>query len=189
MGTAPLEMANFIYVDNSNLWIEGMHVSAVARGLAPDIWTAQTTKICDYDWKVDFGRLYRFLTGGDGDVGRCVLVGSTPPANEALWAEARRRGFEVVLHDRNRNGREKKIDTSLTTQVMADSYERMRVGVDEVTLVAGDSDYVPTVENLCARGFDVYVTFWEHAARELKQACTKFVSMDSYLDNIRVPSS
>ena len=27
---------NCLYVDNSNVWIEGMHVSAVQTGLAPD---------------------------------------------------------------------------------------------------------------------------------------------------------
>lgn len=28
---------NSLYVDNSNVWIEGMHVSAVQEGLAHDI--------------------------------------------------------------------------------------------------------------------------------------------------------
>ncbi len=39
-------MANFLYVDNSNVWIEGMHVAAAVRGLAPDVWSAVTNKIC-----------------------------------------------------------------------------------------------------------------------------------------------
>ncbi len=38
-------MANFLYVDNSNIWIEGMHVAAVADGLAPNIWVAQEERI------------------------------------------------------------------------------------------------------------------------------------------------
>src|SRR5438105_7969280 len=61
-------VANFLYVDNSNVWIEGMHVSAVAKGMAPDIWTAQQERICDYSWKIDFGRLHDFA-GGTTDVG------------------------------------------------------------------------------------------------------------------------
>ena len=60
-------MANFLYVDNSNVWIEGMHVAAVATGIAPDIWTAQSNNICDYGWKLDFGRRYEFAGGGAGD--------------------------------------------------------------------------------------------------------------------------
>lgn len=50
-------MANFLYVDNSNVWIEGMHVAAVEHGMAPDIWAAQEQRICDTSWRIDFGRL------------------------------------------------------------------------------------------------------------------------------------
>jgi uncharacterized LabA/DUF88 family protein len=35
----------------------------------------------------------------------------------------------------------------------------MKAGVDEFTLVAGDSDYVPVVEDLVARGFKFDVAF------------------------------
>lgn len=61
---------NCLYVDNSNVWIEGMHVSAAQIGLAPDIWSAQDAKICDYGWKIDFGRLYEFAGGQASEVGR-----------------------------------------------------------------------------------------------------------------------
>jgi hypothetical protein len=33
-------VANLLYVDNSNVWIEGMHVSAVESGMAPNVWSA-----------------------------------------------------------------------------------------------------------------------------------------------------
>ncbi|MFL6286538.1 MAG: NYN domain-containing protein, partial [Pyrinomonadaceae bacterium] len=57
---------------------------------------------------------------------------------------------------------------------------------DEVTLVAGDGDYVPTIEKLRKRGFEFHVVFWEHASRELKAAASKFVSLNPYLDFLRV---
>jgi hypothetical protein len=57
-------MANYLYVDNSNVWIEGMRVSAVSKGIAPDLWTAIDNRIVDYDWKIDFGKLHEFA-GGD----------------------------------------------------------------------------------------------------------------------------
>lgn len=177
-------VANFIYVDNSNVWIEGMRVAAVASGIAPDIWTAQSDSLCDYDWKLDFGRLYEFA--GGNDAGRAVLFGSRPPANDSLWAVAKKRGFEVIVHDRNIRNKEKKVDTSIATEIMADSYERMTTGTDEVTLVAGDGDYVPTVENLKGRGFTVFVAFWDHGSRELREAATRFVSLNPYLDHLRL---
>lgn len=177
-------MPNFLYVDNSNVWIEGMHVAAVQSGLAPDIWTAQREKICEYGWKLDFGRLYEFA-GGDA-AGRAVLFGSRPPANDSLWKVAENRGFEVLVYDRSIRNKEKKVDTSISTEMVADSYERMDVTSDEITLVAGDSDYVPTVEKLRSRGIPVYVAFWDHASRELKEAATRFISLNPYLDHLRV---
>ncbi|MEZ4365020.1 MAG: NYN domain-containing protein [Kofleriaceae bacterium] len=180
----PSTDGNYLYVDNSNVWIEGMHVAAVARGLAPDIWAAQQHRICDATWTLNFGKLYEFAGGDASDVGRAVLYGSRPPANDGLWEAARRKGFDVVVHDRNSQNKEKKIDTSITADIMEDSYERMKAGVDEITLVSGDKDYVPVVEKLVKRGFRFYVVFWDHAARELKDAATKFISLNEHLDHL-----
>lgn len=177
-------MANFLYVDNSNVWIEGMHVSAVDRGIAPSIWEAQEQRICDQTWRLDFGKLFAFAGGERDDVGRAVLYGSRPPANDSLWDMARAHGFEVVVYDRNAANKEKKIDTSIAADMIEDSYERMRAGEDEVTLVCGDRDLVPAVEKLVRRGFRVDVVFWDHAAAELKAACSNFVSLNQRLRHL-----
>lgn len=175
-------MANFLYVDNSNVWIAGMNVSAVAKGMAPDIWSAQDQRICDYSWALDFGRLMEFAGGERHEVGRAVLYGSRPPQNDSLWAAAERKGFEVVVYDRNVKNKEKKIDTRIATDIVADSFSRMNRERDEITLVAGDSDYVPTVENVLARGFKFHVVFWDHASRELKESCSSFTSLNKWLE-------
>ena len=179
-------MANFLYIDNSNVWIEGMHVSAVKTGKAPDMQTAMMKGICDYDWKIDFGRPYEFARGQSSEVGRAVLYGSRPPANDSLWAIAKRQGFDVVIYDRNAMNKEKKIDTSIVADIITDSYELMRPGIDEVTLVAGDKDYVPAIAKLRGRDFRFHVAFWGHAAHELKDAATTFTSLDTYLDHLRL---
>ncbi len=175
-------MPNFLYVDNSNVWIEGMHVAAVQRGHAPDVWAAMNQKICDSTWKIDFGRLYEFAGGERTDIARAVLFGSRPPPNDSLWDAAKRKGFEPIVYDRNIRNKEKKVDTSIATEIVADSYERMKPAIDEVTLVAGDTDYVPTVEHLRKRGFKFHVVFWDHASRELREAATTFTSLNAHLD-------
>lgn len=177
-------MPNFLYVDNSNVWIEGMHVAAVVTGTAPDIWTAQDRNITT-PWSYDFGRLLYFAGGEKDDVGRAVLYGSRPPKNDSLWGSAQRQGFEVVVYDRNAANREKKIDTQITADMIEDSYELMKPARDEITLVAGDKDYVPAVEKLRKRGFTVHVVFWSHAARELRDAASKFIELDPYLEHLR----
>ena len=178
-------MANLLYVDNSNVWIEGMHVAAVASGLAPDIWTAQTHKICDTNWSFDFGRMFEFAGGDKPDVKRAVLFGSRPPKNDSLWEIARRKGFEVVVYDRNIRNKEKKIDTDVVATMVQDSYELVAPAEDEMTLVAGDADYVPMIEKLKARGITIHVVFWEHASREIRETASKFIPLNPYLEHLR----
>jgi uncharacterized LabA/DUF88 family protein len=180
-------MANFLYVDNSNVWIEGMHLSAFVNGIAPTMWDALQLNICDYSWKIDFGRLIEFAGGKPEEIGRAVLYGSRPPANDSLWAHAKKHGFEVVVHDRSMfAGREKKVDTNIVTDITADGFELMKPGKDEITLVAGDADYVPTVQRLRKRGLQFDVCFWHQASNELKNAATKFIELDDRLEYLRL---
>jgi uncharacterized LabA/DUF88 family protein len=135
---------------------------------------------------MDFGRLYEFAGGNSSEVGRAVLYGSRPPANDSLWSIAKKKGFEVIVHDRNVANREKKVDTNIVTDIVADSFELMDEDRDEVTLVAGDADYVPTIERLKKRGFAFHIVFWDHASRELKEAASKFISLNPYLDHLKL---
>ena len=142
--------------------------------------------ILDYGWKLDFGRLFEFAGGKKTDVGRAVLYGSRPPKNDSLWEIAKRKGFEVVVHDRNAQNKEKKIDVHIATDIVADSYELLDPAKDEITLVAGDKDYVPTIERMIKRGINFELAFWDHAAQELKDACSNFVSLNQYLEHLRL---
>ena len=65
-----------------------------------------------------------------------------------------------------------------------DAYRNAKSG-DIFTLVAGDADYVPAIEQLKKDGFRVDVVFWEHAAAELKRVCSNFVSLNPHLETIR----
>lgn len=176
-------MANLVYVDNSNVWIEGMHVAAYANGLAPDVWSAVQNRICDNSWKLDFGKLFSFAGGDKADVRKAALFGSRPPQNDSVWDAARRNGFEVTTYDRNVANHEKKIDTDIATTMIEDSFMILQPG-DEMTLVAGDADYVPAIEKLKRRGIAVHVVFWKHASKELKQIATTFTELDQYLQHL-----
>jgi hypothetical protein len=46
----------FVYVDSSNLWIEGQRLSAVRRPMAVDAVAAMKRGIVDHDWRIDFGQ-------------------------------------------------------------------------------------------------------------------------------------
>jgi uncharacterized LabA/DUF88 family protein len=94
-----------------------------------------------------------------------------------------RHGFKVNTFDRNAAGKEKKVDVAIAHQMTKDAYSGVIAPkVDEITLVAGDKDFVPVVEDLVSNNFIVHVVFWGHAAAELKTTATKFINLNSYLD-------
>lgn len=178
---------DYIYVDNSNLYIEGRRASAVAQGLASNIREAMDQGILDQGYTISFGKLHEFLTGNDlGKIKRAALFGSRPPPNDSIWRHAERAGFELHLEDRNVRNKEKKIDTGIATLITKDAYKHGKPKEDTFVLVAGDSDYVPTIKELREDGYTVEVVFWDHAARELREVASKFISLDQYLDTLRI---
>lgn len=179
-------MALFVYVDNSNIWIEGMRVSAVKKGLATSAQDAMNRKITDHDWAYDFGRLYEAICPDSAQIGRSSLFGSRPPANDSLWDLAAHAGFEVKVFDRNFANKEKEVDAAITTMMLEDSFMYMRADrSDRAVLVAGDRDYVPAIESLARRGFPTTVVFWEHAtARDLRSQADDFVDLDPLFAHI-----
>ena len=67
-----------------------------------------------------------------------------------------------------------------------DAYKHGKPNEDMFVLAAGDADYVPTIHELKADGYKVEVVFWNHAARELREVASKFISLDEYLDTLRI---
>jgi uncharacterized LabA/DUF88 family protein len=179
-------MALFVYVDYSNVWIEGMRFSAVRKGLAADIHAAMNDQVTDQSWRLDFGRLYGAICPDDAQIGRSSLFGSRPPDNDSLWEMARRQGFEVEVFDRNFRNKEKEVDVAIATQVMADSYEYMSTDrQDRVVLVSGDRDYLPTLKSLESRGFPTTVVFWSHGlSHDLRDFADDYFELDGIFDVI-----
>lgn len=178
-------MSDWVYVDNSNVFIEGQRVSAVQQGMALDIYDAMDNRTLDFNYRMSFGKLYEFVAGQDRSKAlRAMLFGSRPPRNDAIWNLAERAGFEVVVEDRNAANKEKKIDTGIVAALTRDAYRNADPG-DVFTLVSGDGDYVPAIEQLVEDGWQVDVVFWSHAARELREASSNFIALDSHLDLLR----
>ncbi len=178
-------MSEFVYVDNSNVWIEGKRVAAVKNGLALSIQDAIRQGILDNSYRMDFGKLHDFVAGNDpSKIKRAVLFGSRPPKNDTLWQMAEKHGFETIVEDRNSQNKEKRIDTGIVTMMMQDAYKLADKKKDTLTLVAGDGDYVPTIKALVDDGFKVDLVFWGHVSGDLKRACGKFVNLNSYLAHL-----
>lgn len=174
---------NFTYVDNSNVYIEGCRASAVAKKM-PGAGTyneAMNNGVIDRTWNLDYGRLHEFVCGEKDDIGGAKLWGSPPPS-DSFWEMVKRKGFEVKTYERNFAGKEKKVDVAIAHRITKDAYSgKITKGTDEITLVAGDKDFVPVIEDLIENGFKVHVVFWENAAPELKGACSEFICLNPFL--------
>lgn len=178
-------MTRFVYVDNSNLWIEGRRLSAVRVGMCRTIGEAQSQGIFNPNWNYDFGELYRIACPPGETLGRISLFGSTPPPSDTIGQIARTIGFEVELFARNARNQDKRVDTAIATRILEDSYERMQPG-DLVILVSGDGDFVPTVDSLKDRGMKVRNMFWSHGSHELRSLADEFYELDRYFEELSI---
>ena len=181
--TKPL---NFTYVDNSNVFVEGSRASAVAKKLpgAETYVAAMNNHVTDKTWQPDYGRLHEFVCGDKSEIG-CAKLWGSPPPTDTFWEMVRRKGFEVKTYEKNFAGKEKKVDVAIAHQITKDVYSgKVRKGIDEVTLVAGDKDFVPVVEDLVENGYIVHVVFWDNAAPELRAVCSKFTSLNPFLPHL-----
>jgi hypothetical protein len=80
-------MVLFVYVDNSNVWIEGGHIQAVRLGLATDPLDAARRRVTPR-WAYDFGRLYGLACPPGEQIGRSILFGRsrwTPAWRRSWW--------------------------------------------------------------------------------------------------------
>ena len=155
------------FIDNSNVLIEGQRV-------------AQET--FNYDdqlvprFRVSYGNLLEFIRR-DRPVNEAVLVGSRPPPNDALWNKLRSLGIEPRIFDRSiYTGREKRVDAEVTNAIRDCLEENPQPGT--IALVAGDADYVPTLERCLKKNWGLELYFWAQASSELKRLSgLKFVDL------------
>lgn len=174
-------MSEYVYVDYSNLYIEAQRANAVQTRMVGSIEEAMATKTIDYDYRIDFDQLYHFLAGvRPKQVQRIALFGSISPETDWVWALAENAGFEAITHMRNAANKEKRVDTSVITELLRDAYKHGTTK-DVFRLVAGDGDYIPAVQRLVEDGFHVEVLFWDHASKELTEVCAKFTSLHKHL--------
>lgn len=178
-----MKTLNYTYVDNSNVAIEGKRVSAVKKGMAKNIREAMMQGIVDQAWELEYGALHSLVCGDRSEVGAARLWGSPPPG-DSFWKMVEKKGFKVKTYERGFDGKEKKVDVGVAHAMTKDAYTILngRQKDVEITLVAGDKDYAPVIEDLKGEGFRVIVAFWGQAAPEIQKLATEFFCLDPYLD-------
>lgn len=177
-------MGYYVFVDNSNVWIEGKYASAVKKGMVSDICTAHEKKISDNSWKMDFGKLLHCAVNGKlSEVKEAVIVGSKPTRKDSLWNAMEAAGFRVETQERNSSNKEKKIDTGIVQLINRKLYKESEQD-DVFVLVVGDGDYVPVVEAIAEEGRKIKIVFWDNAAGELLASADTYECLNDHFDEI-----
>jgi hypothetical protein len=145
-------MLFYTYVDNSNVFIEGQRVSAVAKRMAFDITDAIDRQIFDFSWQIDYGKLHAYICGEKHEIG-CAKLWGSPPPDDSFWQMVKSKGWDVKTYERS-FGKEKKVDVAIAFAMAMDA-PKIDKAKSEITLVAGDKDFVPAVEGLKAVGYTV----------------------------------
>jgi hypothetical protein len=177
-------MKLYVYIDNSNLFIEGQRLAAVKVGYATDIWDAMQRNVFDFRWNIDYGKLHSFFSDLGGELASVKLWGSIPP-NDSFWKLVESKGFLVRTFERSPSG-EKKVDTAIVHQITKDVYSGFIPKAEStIILVAGDKDFVPLIEDLTTEGYSIYIAFWNHCAKELKDKASYFINLDNQHEKLK----
>lgn len=168
-----------LYLDNSNVFIEGQRVYAARHSAQKKL-----TKALDRHYRLDFGKLIEITCGFDSDLGKLLFYGSEPPPTDSVWEAASQHGFRNKIFQRSKHNKEKMVDTQLTVDLMKDIYTELQPTTDRIVVVAGDADYVPAIEAARDRGFFVKVAFWQHASSAIKKAASEFLPLNGHLKDL-----
>lgn len=162
-----------LFIDNSNIYIEGQRV---ARGkfFYDDELVIRL--------RISYGALLDEIRQGR-DLKETVLVGSRPPDNDALWKKLNSLKIEPRIFNRGFSGQEKRVDAELTNAIRDTLEDNPTPGT--IAIVAGDQDYVPTLERCIRKKWLVEIYFWEQASSVLKGLKgTQFIKLDDSFKNI-----
>jgi Protein of unknown function DUF88. len=177
-------MSFYVFVDNSNVWIEGKYASAVSKGWSNNIAQAHHDKILDNAWKFDFGKLLSCVSNEKlSEISEAVIIGSRPTENDSLWKAMESAGFKVDNPSRNASNKEKGVDTGLVVRISKALYRDSKEG-DTFILVLGDKDYLPSVNEIIECNRKVKLVFWSNASGELIASSSEYLILDPILSTI-----
>jgi uncharacterized LabA/DUF88 family protein len=163
----------FIFVDNSNLWIEGKKVSG--RRSRPQVPSNRF-------YRIEYGRLLQHVLNGRELAAIPKLYGSEPPPNDSVWKIIRSKGFDVKVFRRNIFNKEKGVDMRMGLDIEKLVLTAKPPGT--IAIVAGDADFIQVVDDAKAEGWNVEVWYWSNAAGDLKRAVDRFENLNSVVNAI-----
>lgn len=163
-----------LFIDNSNIFIEAQRVARIKFYYDDELVVRL---------RISYGALLDEVRQGRS-LKETVLVGSRPPDNDALWGKLRNLNVEPRIFDRSLyTGKEKRVDAEVINAIRDTLEENSVPGV--IAIVAGDQDYVSTLERCIKRNWEVEIYFWEQASTFLKNLQgVKFTNLGDCFERI-----
>ena len=153
----------YVFVDNSNLWIEGKKISGQP---------SQPPVKSNYRYRIEYGKLLQYVLDGRDLITVPRLYGSKPPPNDSVWSMIRSKGFDVTVFKRNIFNKEKGVDMRMGLDIGRLVLKEKQPG--KVIIVAGDADFIQVVEDAHGEGWKVEVWYWSNAAGDLQKVVDRF---------------
>ncbi|MFH1005492.1 MAG: NYN domain-containing protein [Bacteroidota bacterium] len=163
-----------LFIDNSNIFIE-------AQRVARDKYFYDDELVIRL--RINYGNLLDKIRN-ERKLMETVLVGSRPPQNDSLWDKLKQIGIEPRIFDRSIfTNREKGVDAELSNAIRDTLEDNQESGT--IAIVAGDKDYIPTLQRCLKKKWDVEIYFWGQISSELKKMIgVKFINLDSFFEEI-----
>ena len=149
----------FIYVDDSNMWIEAKKLAANKLNLKC---------VEDPRLRLDIGKVtdvvanYRKVAWG-------ILYGSEPPPIDSVWQKIRERGWKVITTQRSSfTGKEKQVDHQMVADITALVSGCIVKG--KIVMVSGDADMIPAISKSLQMKWSTEIWMWGNGvSNALKQ--------------------
>ncbi len=163
-----------LFIDNSNIFIEAQRVAREKYYYDDEL----VIRV-----RISYGALLEKIRNGR-KLMETVLVGSRPPQNDLLWGKLKALGIAARIFDRSFfSGKEKGVDAELSNSIRDTLEDNIEPGT--IAIIAGDRDYVPTLQRCLKKGWRVEVYFWGQASSELKKMeGIVFYNLDDFFTEI-----
>ena len=149
----------FIYVDDSNMWIEAKKLAANKLNLK---------SVEDPRLRLDIGKVTD-VVANNRKVAWGILYGSEPPPIDSVWQKIRERGWKVIITQRSSfTGKEKQVDHQMVADITALVSGCIVKG--KIVMVSGDADMIPAISKSLQMKWSTEIWMWGNGvSNALKQ--------------------
>ena len=149
----------FIYVDDSNMWIEAKKLAANKLNLKC---------VEDPRLRLDIGKVTD-VVANNRKVAWGILYGSEPPPIDSVWQKIRERGWKVITTQRSSfTGKEKQVDHHMVADITALVSGCIVKG--KIVMVSGDADMIPAISKSLQMKWSTEIWMWGNGvSNALKQ--------------------